>query len=163
MIFQRKEKNEGEPGYYVYPSMTETIGLLTDAGMKDRQQAVETDTRITVSTPDLYYTLQAWNMVGEGEAPEVVYTGEKARQLLATALPSDWLWSNQMLLRLEEEPAFSISVSGGIDEYGNDNYESYGFIKGQVPDFVREDLKLDELERLEREMDQRETDTWMME
>ena len=80
---------------------------------------------------------------------------EKARQLLDAAAPSNWLYDNQMVLRPETTVDFTISVSGGTDEFGNDIYEDYSFVEGQVPDFVREDLNLDEMERLRQEMDGR--------
>ena len=115
-----KDKNEGEPDYYVYPSMTETIGLLADAGMKSRQQAVRADTRITISTPELYYFLQGEGLVEGTDVPEVTYTGEKAGQLLEAAAPSDWMWENTMVLKRENKIDFVISVSGGPDENGNE-------------------------------------------
>lgn len=152
-----KDKNEGEPGYYIYPSMSKTISFLTDAGMKNRQQAIGTDTQITVSTPGLYYSLVGEGLMEDsgGDAPAVTYMGEKARQLLDAAVPSNWLYDNQMVLRPETTVDFTISVSGGTDEFGNDIYEDYSFVEGQVPDFVREDLNLDEMERLRQEMDGR--------
>lgn len=152
-----KDINEGEPGYYIYPSMSKTINFLTDAGMKNRQQAIGTDTQITVSAPGLYYSLVGEGLMEDngGDAPAVTYTGEKARQLLDAAAPSNWLYDNQMVLRPETTVDFTISVSGGTDEFGNDIYEDYSFVEGQVPDFVREDLNLDEMERLRQEMDGR--------
>lgn len=158
-----KDKNEGEPDYYVYPSMTETIGLLADAGMKSRQQAVRADTRITISTPDLYYFLQGEGLVEGTDVPEVTYTGEKAGQLLEAAAPSDWMWENTMVLRRENKIEFAISVSGGPDENGNETYESYSFAMGRVPDFVREDLNLDELERLQEQANERMAEDWEVE
>lgn len=156
-----KEKNEGEPGYYIYPSMTETVSLLAGAGMNGRQQAVGTDTRVVVSAESFYYGLVSEGMIEEGTAPEVTYTGEKARQLLESAAPSDWLWDNQMVLRPETAVEFSVSVYGGTDENGNDIYENYSFVEGQVPEFVREDLNLDELERLQQELDERRLEEWV--
>lgn len=156
-----KEKNEGEPGYYIYPSMTETVSLLTAAGMEDRQQAVGKDTRVVVSAESFYYGLVSEGMIEEGTAPEVTYTGEKARQLLESAVPSDWLWDNQMVIRPETAVEFSVSVYGGTDENGNDIYENYSFVEGQVPEFVREDLNLDELERLQQELDERRLEEWV--
>ena len=83
--------------------------------------------------------------------------------MLEAAAPTDWMWENTMVLRRENKIDFVISVSGGPDENGNETYESYSFAMGRVPDFVREDLNLDELERLQDQANERMAEDWEVE
>lgn len=139
-----ENEERGHILYYVYPFMTETIGLLEEAGMEGWQQAaVNVSTEAVADGSDIYYALEYRGLLTEGEdyTESAVYSGAQLEELLPYLVPGDWIWDNQMVWR--RDPWIRVILYAGQDESGAERVLNCYFPAGMVPDFVREDLDYD--------------------
>lgn len=163
LTFTVGENDDSEPAYFVYPSMEETIRLLTDSGMESRQEAaVRLSTMVRINAGTLYSVLeeQGLGAVGSAEnAPELMISAqetEKLEQLMAVTAPSYWFNANSLIMT--DAPWLEIAVFLGRDSYGNDEYDYFTIAKGEVPDFVSDALGYEKGIRLLQEEERSGTD-----
>ncbi len=144
---------DDQPYYYIYPSMTETIALLEEAGLEGWPlSGLNAGYEGVVDGSDLYYYavdrsgMEAVEQSGLEEdyittQYQRVYSGEQLRELLPAAVPGDWLWANDMVLTAESWLHMDLMIGGMPEEEETSVY--CRFPEGRVPDFVREDLRYD--------------------
>lgn len=150
--------------YNIYPSFEKTITFLKDHGFdatrnietKDIKQIIVNNYRLV--TDEEYSVDYIVDNNGTQKVSESVdiYTDEKSRtatyndmkdkenieEIFPNLVDNDYYWNNRSVISVEE--SVDVSVVIRKDEFGNEERYSYFFRKGNIPDFVKSDIKIQE-------------------
>lgn len=136
--------------YKIYPGYEKTIGFLKGHGFdstrkveaKDiEQMTIHYYTNIEEETEDTAET----GMDHAVASPVIIYNTkdmEKMEKILPELVEYNYYWSNRSVIEVDN--SIDVEVVFRKDEYGNEERRSYKFRKGNVPDFVIKDIKVNE-------------------
>ncbi len=123
----------------IYPSMTETIALIESMGGRSVEAAT---LRIEVSDAALIDEIQTWGDTWEEEETVSYEDSGQIAELTASLMRPYYIDANPLLY--ETDPWLEAVCYAKSTEGDSETNAHFLFRKGEVPDFVKEDLHYDE-------------------
>ena len=117
-------------GYYIYPSFTKTLALISEHGI---------DTSRTVDITNIKQIDIADYSKGDGKAI-TYYERQDIEELMPYLIDSDYYYNNAALISVEDELSVYLSVFN--KDYNRPFNYRYYFKKGCIPDKVIKEMQL---------------------
>ena len=143
--FEYRDKEHYRGINNIYPEFEKTIAFLKDHGFDPLDDVTESDIKnIYVNNMNVTYSedyKENYRVSTQAieESNNVTYSQqEEISEIFSKLIQQDHYWNNRSVINVEE--AVEVNIQFGIDEFGNDIRISYYFRKGEIPDFVKEDI-----------------------
>ncbi len=134
--------------YYVYPAFVKTAAFLKSHGFDPEQQLVSEDVRqISINNYNALLNKDVTDKMNVNVDYTTMEKGlktisynkqEQIREIYNNLISSDYYFNNRSILKVYEN--IDVYVEFRLDEYGNSASQSYYFKKGNIPEFVKEDI-----------------------
>ncbi len=136
--------------YTIYPEFEKTIAFLKDHGFDSTYTVTESDIKeiyvrnMRVTYVEEYNKNYRVSTQAIEDYNNVTYSQqEQISQIFSNLIPQDHYWNNRSVLNAED--TVEVNIQFKVDEYGNQINNSYFFKKGEIPEFVKQDIKWEEI------------------
>lgn len=133
--------------YYIYPSYKKTLAKIEDYGF-DTSKIVDADDVLELYAVEYYSAIGDTSSNSDGtvtvdtsEPLQVTYSDKEIiANILPALVPRDYYYNNSALIDVEQYVEVNLSVFN--KDYNDSMTYGYMFKKGEIPDFIREELQL---------------------
>lgn len=153
------EINNYNSNYYVYPTFANTITFLKDHGFDSTRVVEAKDVReIVVRNLNIKFeeakviingaayetaiaipTMEAVNTDIEEEGTKNYSDLASIEEMIPSLVDYDYYWNNHVFIDVEDSVEVMVTIH--LDEYGNHISNSYYFKAGEIPEFVKKDIR----------------------
>lgn len=135
--------------YNIYPDYKKTIDFLKKHGFDAERKVEGKDlAQMTIYQVGTESEEIGSNIEETVETQDQVITYgngkdlDKMEKVFPELVEYDYYWANRSVIEVED--SIDVEVVFRKDEYGNEERKSYRFRKGAIPDFVKENINLEE-------------------